>query len=81
MFRKTGTARSAGGLLLAGGPVPRRGAASERTGQDHVIMLDSVSKRYSMCGVRIAYVLKKEDLARAMETLAEALKVYPGRIE
>ncbi|MDQ2179274.1 pyridoxal phosphate-dependent aminotransferase [Marinifilum sp. D714] len=29
--------------------------------------------------VRIAYVLKKEDLANAMETLAEALKVYPGR--
>lgn len=29
--------------------------------------------------VRIAYVLKKEDLAMAMETLAEALKVYPGR--
>jgi aspartate aminotransferase len=31
--------------------------------------------------VRIAYVLKKEDLASAMETLAEALKAYPGRIE
>jgi len=29
--------------------------------------------------VRIAYVLKKEDLANAMETLEEALKVYPGR--
>ena len=29
--------------------------------------------------VRIAYVLKKEELAKAMETLAEALKVYPGR--
>lgn len=29
--------------------------------------------------VRIAYVLKKEDLANAMETLAEALKAYPGR--
>jgi len=29
--------------------------------------------------VRIAYVLKKEDLGNAMETLAEALKVYPGR--
>ncbi len=29
--------------------------------------------------VRIAYVLKKEDLANAMETLSEALKVYPGR--
>ncbi len=30
--------------------------------------------------VRIAYVLKIEDLKNAMETLAEALKVYPGRM-
>lgn len=29
--------------------------------------------------VRIAYVLKKEDLANAMETLEAALKAYPGR--
>ncbi|HOY38789.1 MAG TPA: pyridoxal phosphate-dependent aminotransferase [Bacteroidales bacterium] len=29
--------------------------------------------------VRIAYVLKTEDLADAMETLSEALKVYPGK--
>ncbi len=29
--------------------------------------------------VRIAYVLKKEDLAGAMQVLEEALKVYPGR--
>lgn len=29
--------------------------------------------------VRIAYVLKKEDLAKAMKVLEEALKVYPGR--
>ena len=29
--------------------------------------------------VRIAYVLRKEELAGAMETLAEALKAYPGR--
>lgn len=31
--------------------------------------------------VRIAYVLKIEDLKNAMETLAEALKAYPGRTE
>ncbi len=31
--------------------------------------------------VRIAYVLKKEELILAMETLAEALKTYPGRIK
>jgi aspartate aminotransferase len=29
--------------------------------------------------VRIAYVLKKEDLAAALKILEEALKVYPGR--
>ena len=29
--------------------------------------------------VRIAYVLKKEDLANAMETLEKALEAYPGR--
>ncbi len=29
--------------------------------------------------VRIAYVLKKEDLAASLEILEEALKVYPGR--
>lgn len=29
--------------------------------------------------VRISYVLKVEDLKRAMDILAEALKVYPGR--
>ena len=31
--------------------------------------------------VRIAYVLKKEDIRRAIQCLAEALKVYPGRTE
>jgi aspartate aminotransferase len=30
--------------------------------------------------VRIAYVLKKEDLEKAMETLEVALKQYPGRV-
>ena len=29
--------------------------------------------------VRIAYVLKKDDLKNAMETLSHALKAYPGR--
>jgi len=31
--------------------------------------------------VRVAYVLKIDDLRLAMETLAEALKVYPGRVD
>jgi len=30
--------------------------------------------------VRVAYVLKIADLRNAMETLAEALKVYPGKV-
>ncbi len=31
--------------------------------------------------VRIAYVLKKEDLTRALFILSKALEVYPGRVE
>ena len=31
--------------------------------------------------VRIAYVLKKEDLTRALFVLQKALEVYPGRTE
>lgn len=31
--------------------------------------------------VRIAYVLKKEDLARALVVLQKALEAYPGRVE
>jgi aspartate aminotransferase len=31
--------------------------------------------------VRIAYVLKIDDLKNALETLSEALKAYPGRVE
>jgi aspartate aminotransferase len=48
------------------------------------VMMAPASGFYSTPGlgrqeVRIAYVLKKEELIPAMETLAEALKVYPGR--
>ena len=54
--------------------------------KNQTVMMAPASGFYSTPGlgkqeVRIAYVLKKEDLARAMETLAEALKVYPGRIK
>jgi len=31
--------------------------------------------------VRIAYVLKKEDLERALIVLRKALEVYPGRVD
>ena len=35
---------------------------------------------YGINEVRIAYVLKIDDLRNAIEVLAEALKVYPGRV-
>jgi len=52
--------------------------------KNQTVMMAPASGFYSTPGlgkqeVRIAYVLKKEDLAMAMETLAEALKAYPGR--
>ena len=31
--------------------------------------------------VRIAYVLKKDDLNRALVVLKKALEAYPGRVE
>ena len=48
------------------------------------VMLAPASGFYSTPGlgrdeVRIAYVLKKENLKNAMETLENALKAYPGR--
>ncbi len=51
---------------------------------NQTVMMAPASGFYSTPGlgkqeVRIAYVLKKEDLKLAMETLAEALKSYPGR--
>jgi aspartate aminotransferase len=50
------------------------------------VMVAPASGFYSTPGsgkneVRIAYVLKIDDLKNAMETLAEALKAYPGRTE
>ncbi len=52
--------------------------------KNQTVMLAPATGFYATPGlgkneVRIAYVLKKEDLAKAMETLEEALKVYPGR--
>ena len=54
--------------------------------ENQTVMMAPASGFYSTPGlgkqeVRIAYVLKKEDLAKAMETLEAALKAYPGRIE
>ena len=52
---------------------------------NQTVMMAPASGFYSSPGlgkqeVRIAYVLKKEELALAMETLEEALRVYPGRV-
>jgi aspartate aminotransferase len=57
---------------------------SEFEYKNQTVMMAPASGFYSTPGlgkqeVRIAYVLNKEDLGLAMETLAEALKVYPGR--
>ena len=51
---------------------------------NQTVMMAPASGFYSTPGlgkqeVRIAYVLKKYDLEKAMEVLAEALKAYPGR--
>ena len=53
--------------------------------RNQTVMLAPASGFYSTPGlgrneVRIAYVLKIDDLENAMETLAEALKIYPGRV-
>ena len=53
--------------------------------RNQTVMLAPASGFYSTPGqgkneVRIAYVLKIDDLKNAMEALAEALKIYPGRV-
>jgi aspartate aminotransferase len=53
--------------------------------KNQTVMVAPASGFYSTPGlgkneVRIAYVLKIEDLKNAMETLTEALKVYPNRV-
>jgi aspartate aminotransferase len=55
----------------------------EFTYKNQTVMVAPASGFYSTPGlgrneVRIAYVLKIDDLKNAMETLEEALKVYPG---
>lgn len=54
--------------------------------QKQTVMLAPASGFYASPGrgkdeVRISYVLNVNDLAKAMQALAEALKVYPGRTE
>mgnify|MGYP000685697573 FL=1 len=54
--------------------------------EDETIMLAPASGFYTTPGsgrnqVRMAYVLKKEDLQRALFILKKALEIYPGRVE
>jgi aspartate aminotransferase len=53
--------------------------------ENQTVMLAPASGFYASSGlgkteVRIAYVLKIDDLRNAVKCLAEALKVYPGRV-
>jgi len=57
---------------------------SEFSYNNQTVMMAPASGFYSTPGsgkneVRIAYVLKKEDLGNAIETLEKALEAYPGR--
>jgi aspartate aminotransferase len=57
---------------------------SEFEYKKQTVMMAPASGFYATPGlgkneVRIAYVLKKEDLANAIETLEKALEAYPGR--
>jgi len=57
---------------------------SEFDHNKQTVMMAPASGFYSTPGsgkneVRLAYVLKKEDLANALETLEKALEAYPGR--
>ncbi len=57
---------------------------SEFEHENQTVMMAPASGFYSTLGlgkqeVRIAYVLKKDDLEKAMETLEAALKAYPDR--
>lgn len=52
--------------------------------EQQTVMLAPATGFYSTAGlgrqeVRLAYVLNKESIAKAMEVLAKALEVYPGR--
>ncbi len=54
--------------------------------EGETVMMAPASGFYTTPGagrnqVRVAYVLKKHDLARALVVLAKALEAYPGRVE
>ena len=53
--------------------------------EGQTVFMAPASGFYSVPGmgkqeVRIAYVLEKEELAKAMKVLEKALEAYPGRI-
>ncbi len=63
-----------------------RWCLEEYSYEGETVMMAPASGFYTTPGaginqVRIAYVLKKEDLARALVVLQKALEQYPGRVE
>ena len=61
-------------------------AAAGSVSEGETVMMAPASGFYTTPGagrnqVRIAYVLKREDLQRALVVLKKALEAYPGRVE
>ena len=69
-------------------PVPHPGGPwclEEFEYEGQTVMMAPASGFYTTPGlgkneVRMAYVLKKEDLAKALTVLSKALEAYPGRM-
>ena len=64
----------------------RSSALSEFNYEGETVMMAPAAGFYTTPGagkneVRIAYVLKKEDLVRALFVLRKALEAYPGRVQ
>lgn len=63
-----------------------RWCLEEFTYEGETVMMAPAAGFYTTPGaginqVRIAYVLKKEDLERALLVLRKALEAYPGRVD
>ena len=76
------------GCQIAGGRTVKKFCAwclSEFNYEGETVMMAPASGFYTTPGlgkneVRMAYVLKKEDLAKALVVLQKALEAYPGKI-
>ena len=66
--------------------IPRSWCLEEFNYEGETLMMAPASGFYTTPGaginqVRIAYVLKRKDLERALVILEKALEEYPGRVE